>query len=171
MLLFLIGFMGSGKSTLGKRLAKKIDYEFIDMDELLEQQEGMSVTDIFEQKGEEYFRQKETELIQQFDPEHNKVIATGGGSPCFKQNMEIMNHKGITIYLRMTPAGLVNRLRNATELRPLLKNLTTDEQLLEYISGKLQNRDPYYLLSKCIIKAENVKPEHVISLVFDTSFS
>jgi shikimate kinase len=168
MLLFLIGFMGSGKSTLGKRLAKKIDYDFADMDELLEQQEGMSVTEIFEQKGEAYFRHKETQLIQQFKPQQNRVIATGGGSPCFDQNMEIMNQKGITIYLRMTPAGLVNRLKNATELRPLLKNLTTDEQLLEYISEKLQHREPYYLQSKCIIKAENVKPEHVISLVFET---
>jgi shikimate kinase len=170
MLLFLIGFMGSGKSTLGKRLAKKLGYEFIDMDELLEEREGLSVSEIFSKKGEKYFRSLENELIRSFDKQKKTVIATGGGAPCHDDNMKLMNEKGITVYLKMSPGGLASRLENAKHLRPLIANLKT-EDLQDYISDKLKEREEYYLESKCIIKGENVKPEHVISLVYGNDHS
>ncbi len=165
MVLFLIGFMGSGKSTLGKRLAKKIDYIFIDMDEELENQEGMTVTEIFEQKGEKYFRNLESDFLQSIDSSKNMVVATGGGAPCFGDNMKIMNEKGITVYLRMTPGGLAKRLENARQLRPLISSIKS-EDLVGFIASRLKEREKYYLRAQCVIKGENVKPEHVISLVF-----
>ncbi len=166
MIIFLTGFMGSGKSTLGKRLARKIDYQFLDMDEALEEQEKMRIADMFGQKGEEYFRLKENEFLQLLEKEQNLVIATGGGSPCFHHNMDVMNSKGITVYLKMTAAGLAYRLKQARGERPLLADIH-DSELESYIEGKLKIREPFYLQSSCIIKGENVKPDHVISLLFD----
>ena len=91
MIIFLLGFMGSGKSTLGKRLAKKMSWEFLDMDKVLEEQEGMTVTQIFQEKGEAYFREAETQFLQGLDPSMNRIVATGGGAPCHTNNMDLMN--------------------------------------------------------------------------------
>lgn len=168
MILFLIGFMGSGKTTLGKRLAKKLEYEFADMDEILEAQEGMCITDIFKHKGEAYFRELETGYINKLDNTKNMVLATGGGAPCFGENMNLMNQKGITIYLKMTAEGLAGRLENAKQLRPLIAHLEGDN-LRDFIADKLLEREKFYLQSKCVIKAESVRPEHVIALVFGDS--
>lgn len=168
MIIFLIGFMGSGKSTLGRRLAKKISYDFMDMDKVLEESEGIGVPEIFAQKGEAYFRQKETELLKNLDQTRNMVVATGGGLPCHDDNMELINSKGVSVYLRMKVASLVCRLENAQMVRPLLQNLAADE-LQQYIENKLAEREPYYLMAHCIIKGESVKPDHVIALVFGNS--
>jgi len=165
MIIFLIGFMGSGKSTLGKRLAKKIDYDFLDMDQVIMKDEGQTVSEIFETKGEAYFRQKETELLQQLNADSNQVVATGGGAPCFASNIDIMNQKGVTVYLKMSPACLAGRLYNARAVRPLIAHLNADE-LLGYIEIKLAEREPCYNKAKCVIKAENVRPYHIVSLVF-----
>ncbi len=165
MIIFLIGFMGSGKTTLGKRLAKKISWDFMDMDHMIEQQEGMSVAAIFGQKGEEYFRKQESTLLQKLDSSHNMVVATGGGSPCFGNNMEVMNSKGITVYLRMHECSLATRLEKARTVRPLIEGLQPEE-LRKYIRQKLDEREPFYNQAHCIIKGESVKPDHIISLVF-----
>ncbi len=165
MIIFLIGFMGSGKSTLGKRLAKKISWDFMDMDKELEAQEGMPVERIFEEKGEEYFRQKESELLHKLNSERNAVIATGGGAPCYDDNMEVMNSKGVTVYLRMHECSLTSRLEKARIVRPLIQGLETEE-LRTYIRKKLDEREPYYNQAHCIIKGESVKPDHIIALVF-----
>ncbi|MFP4289600.1 MAG: shikimate kinase [Bacteroidales bacterium] len=166
MIIFLIGFMGSGKSTLGKRLAHKIDYPFLDMDEAVEKQADMTIADMFKKKGEDYFRRKENEFLQQLDTQQNLIVATGGGSPCFYNNIEIMNTKGITVYLKMTPSGLAYRLKQSRGDRPLLADIG-DGDLEDYIDNKLKIREPFYVQSSCIIKGENVKPDHVIDLVFD----
>ncbi len=158
--------MGSGKSTLGKRLARKIDYQFLDMDDEVEKQADMTIADMFEKKGEDYFRQRENEFLQQLETKQNLVVASGGGAPCFYNNMEIMNTKGITVYLKMTPSGLAYRLKQARGERPLLASID-DGELEDYIDNKLKIRETFYLRSSCIIKGENVKPDHVIDLVFD----
>jgi shikimate kinase len=165
MIIFLIGFMGSGKSTLGKRLARKIDYNFLDMDQEIVKNEEQTVSEIFTNKGELYFRNLETELLQGLDPDSNLVVATGGGAPCFGSNIDIMNAKGVTVYLKMSPACLAGRLYNARAVRPLIANLSSDE-LLGYIETKLAEREPCYEKAKCVIKAENVRPYHIVSLVF-----
>jgi shikimate kinase len=168
MIIFLIGFMGSGKSTLGRRLAKKISWDFMDMDKELEEQEGMPVASIFEQKGEGYFREQESALLQKLDPALNMVVATGGGSPCYKDNMEVMNTKGVTVYLRMHECSLACRLEKARAVRPLIEGLQPEE-LRKYIRRKLDEREPFYNQAHCIIKGESVKPDHIISLVFGNS--
>lgn len=160
--------MGSGKSTLGKRLARKISFEFMDMDHFLEQQEGLSIEELFSQRGEAYFRQQEAGLLQSLDPARDMVVATGGGAPCHGNNMELMNQKGVTVYLKMSAASLVSRLQNARAVRPLIKELS-GEQLREYVQQKLQEREPVYGKAKCIVKGENVKPAHVSALVFGYS--
>ncbi|TVQ08067.1 MAG: shikimate kinase [Bacteroidetes bacterium] len=165
MIIFLIGFMGSGKTTLGKRLAKKIDYRFTDMDHFLEEKEGMKVSEIFEQKGEKYFREMEKAFLESLEVEENVVIATGGGAPCWGQNMEIMNQKGVTVYLKMSPASLASRLEKARTIRPLIAGLEP-EHLQHYIEKKLQEREPWYNKARCVVRGENVKPFHVSSLVF-----
>lgn len=168
MIIFLIGFMGCGKSTLGKRLARKINYEFMDMDTIIEEKEGMSVREIFEKKGEAWFRESESVFLKSLDPSKNIVVATGGGAPCFGDNMELMNTIGTTVYLKMSPSSLASRLENARHVRPLIKNLTPG-LLPDFIQERLKEREPWYSRASCIIKGENVKPDHVISLVFGGS--
>jgi shikimate kinase len=165
MRIYLIGFMGSGKSTLGKRLAKKLDYPFSDIDQEVEALAGMSISDIFLRFGESRFRQLEQEVLHQTVHLHKVVIATGGGTPCFCENMAFINAHGVSVYLRMSSASLASRLEHAQKQRPLVENYA-GEKLLRYIEEKLQQREPFYLQSKCIIKGETVKVDQIISLVF-----
>lgn len=165
MIIFLVGFMGSGKTTLGRRLARKIDYSFSDMDEEIENEEQKTISNIFSEMGEDYFRKLENAYLQKINNHKNIVIATGGGAPCFFNNMEVMNKKGVTIYLKMSSASLAFRLREAKEHRPLLSEVT-DQQLNDYIEQKLRKREDFYMQSKVVVKGENVKPDHIISLIF-----
>lgn len=165
MRIYLLGFMGSGKSSLGKRLAKRLHYYFVDLDEEVEQLAGMSISDIFIRYGETHFRQLEQQALQATAQLHKAVIATGGGTPCFFDNMQFINAHGASVYLRMSPASLAYRLEHAQKKRPLVENIK-GEQLLKYIEQKLGEREPYYLQAKCIIKGETVKTEQIVSLVF-----
>lgn len=168
MIIFLIGFMGCGKTTLGKRLSRKLDYSFYDMDEEIEKKAGLSVSEIFSQKGEAAFRKMEREYLKSLNPESDLVIATGGGAPCFGDNIELMNQLGITVYLKMSPVSLAGRLQKARSIRPLIEGLG-DEALLEFIHERLKEREPHYKKAKCIMKGENVKSSHVVALVFGDS--
>ncbi len=165
MIIFLIGFMGSGKTTLGKQVSRITGHEFVDMDYIIEKEVGMTISQIFEQMGESWFRNKETEVFSRFSSESNLVVATGGGAPCFNNNMDLMNRVGITVYIKPDTATLASRLENARYFRPLIASLTHDE-LLNHINERLTAREPYYNQAKCIIKGNNIKPEHVIRLVF-----
>lgn len=165
MIIYLIGFMGSGKTTLGRRLAKKIEYDFVDMDELIESQQGMSVSAIFQQKGESLFRAYEGQVLRELSQRKNLVVATGGGAPCTEENIALMNHSGVSVYLRMSPQSLASRLENAQSIRPLVQNLR-GEELLNYITEKLQQRECFYQQAHCVLKGENARPEHVMALVF-----
>jgi shikimate kinase len=143
MLIFLIGFMGCGKSYIGRNLAPLMDYEHIDMDMAIEALEGLSVKDIFEQKGETYFREKEKEFIRDLDSAKNIIISTGGGAPCFYDNMDVMNQKGLTIYLNRNKGSVISRLMRWPDKRPLLKGM--DEAALSaFYDERLAARKPYY---------------------------
>jgi shikimate kinase len=166
MVIFLIGFMGSGKSTLGKRLARKIEYQFQDMDQVIEEQQNMTVSEIFRVKGEAFFRDLERIYLESIDTASDLVIATGGGAPCFGNNIELMNSKGMTVYLKLSAHGLVTRLMKARNIRPLIESMSA-ERLHDYISETLPGREKYYNQAKCILKGENAKPSHVIALLFD----
>lgn len=143
MNIFLIGFMGSGKSTIGSSLARRLRYRFVDLDHLIETETGKSITRIFAEDGEEYFRNLEHSYLQTFTKNGNTVISTGGGTPCHHNNMDFMNANGITVYLSPTPDILVGRLANARSSRPLVANKSRTE-LLEYIVETLKIRDEFY---------------------------
>jgi shikimate kinase len=157
MNIFLIGFMGSGKSTAGKRLASRMEYEFSDVDEMIRKGENETIEEIFQQKGEHYFRQLETQYLRKLPyGKENNVIATGGGLPCHDANMEYMNKKGMTIYLKMTPGQLFHRLKHAKKERPLLKN-KADEEVVEYIKVQLNQRELFYNKAHIIYNGFNLK--------------
>ncbi|MBS1685839.1 MAG: shikimate kinase [Bacteroidetes bacterium] len=143
MTVFLIGFMGAGKTTLGKKLAPKLQCTFVDVDHLLEQREGMAIKNIITTHGEPYFRQKESETLRSLEIE-NKIISTGGGTPCFYDNMAWMNAHGITLFLNVSEKAIYSRLKTVDrEQRPLLRGLD-DEGLRLFIHDKLRERRPFY---------------------------
>jgi shikimate kinase len=164
MRIFLIGFMGSGKSTAGKRLALRLKYSFIDMDRVIEEESRMPINRIFDEKGEEEFRRMEHELIKRISGMEDVVVSTGGGVPCRWDNMEIINKNGISIYLKMTAEDLLNRLKGSKYERPLIRDLSTAE-LAEYINEKLKEREPFYLKSKYIIDGAEPDIPEIIDLI------
>ena len=137
---FIIGFMGSGKTTVGKRLASYAGFSFVDTDKLFETKFNCSINDYFEQYGEEAFRKEETLILKEINPLENRIVATGGGTPCFYDNMDWMLSHGICIYLEMPPKALFNRLKNSKSERPLLQT----DNLLENIENLLSQREQYY---------------------------
>jgi len=141
--------MGSGKTTVGQKLAKRLGYAFIDMDKRIEEESRMSINHIFKKLGEEEFRKMEHDLILRIVKMDNVVVSTGGGVPCFNENMELINQSGISIYLKMTHESLAGRLIHSQSKRPLIRKLSSAE-LPVFIKKKLQEREPYYLKSKYI---------------------
>lgn len=149
--IFLIGYMGSGKSTLGKKLASRLGIAFFDLDQLIIEQISLSIPDFFERYGEEAFREKESEVLRNVDTAVLQVVAVGGGTPCFYDNMQWMNDHGKTIYLQLSAKALWTRLdRSDVSKRPVLQGLKGDE-LLDFVSEKLQEREPYYLQAQYAI--------------------
>jgi len=149
--IILIGFMGCGKSTLGKEFASKFNRTFVDMDEEIEKQEGIPVSDIFAQKGEAYFRELESSVLKSFQSKTNSVISTGGGTPCFNNNMEIINRLGKSVYIKLNPETLVERLKEEKSKRPLIADLSESE-LLVFIQSKLDERKKYYLEANIVLE-------------------
>lgn len=147
-IVFLIGFMGSGKSTLGKKIATMIDFDFIDLDEQIIKRTKMNIADYFEKFGEDAFRQIEKEELHKLLEHEDVIIATGGGTPCYYDNMEWMNQHGKTVYLKLPAKALVTRLtQNEVNTRPLLKG-KSKEELLMYIDSTLKERAPFYEQAK-----------------------
>lgn len=165
MNVFLLGFMGSGKSSLGKRLANKLNYKFIDLDAELEKLEGMSVNDIFSSKGEEFFREIEMEWLKELNLD-NHVISLGGGTPCFNNNIDLINQIGISIYLKVSTHSLANRLYTSKKIRPLIKDIGDDKEKLQlFVQEKLTEREKFYTKSNIQFDGENVSSEKLDSLV------
>lgn len=154
MVVYLIGFMGSGKSTVGKKLSKRLGFIFKDLDKAIEQTEGRSVSKIFSEEGEAYFRNIESEVLRESSKNSDIVISCGGGTPCFNENMEYMNKTGQTVYLEMTAAALMSRLRNSRIKRPLIAGLD-DRELDQFIKKNLGEREKWYRESKYITDGLN----------------
>lgn len=147
MKVFLIGMMGSGKSYWKQLLSKKIKTGGYDLDNVIESVEEKSIAELFEEEGEISFRKTEAKLLRWFGEKKSFVLATGGGTPCFHQNMEWMNQQGITIWLDEPVDVIVERLLPEMDQRPLLKNLSRDD-LHSFIQNKLNERIPFYSQSK-----------------------
>jgi shikimate kinase len=165
--IFLIGFMGSGKSTLGSKLARRIGYQFVDMDHLIEETAEMSVPKIFKEHGEEVFRKWEHDILLELCNREKLVIATGGGAPCHSKMMDIMNKHGTTIYLQLSPEALKKRLISSRTERPLIKEKSGSE-LLDFISGLLEKREVFYEQAKYIVKGINLQAEELVLLLQDS---
>jgi len=148
--IFLIGFMGSGKTYWGKLWAAQIGLQFFDLDELIEAEQQKSVAAIFEQDGEAFFRQRETAVLKTFNQKANCIVACGGGTPCFNDNMQWMNENGTTVYLEATPDDILKRVITEQEKRPLIKDLSP-EDLKSFIEKKLSERAIFYRRAKVIL--------------------
>jgi shikimate kinase len=148
MRIYLIGFMGVGKTYLGRELAKQLGFGFLDLDESIERKAGTSISGYFEQFGEEKFRLLEAECLREtIERDNNLVIATGGGAPCFHHNMQWMNEHGITIFLHAESSVLATRLSEEVASRPLIAHLT-EEELAGFIAKKLAERKSFYELAQ-----------------------
>lgn len=149
--IYIIGFMGSGKSTAGKKLASLMGWTFVDLDKNIEEFAGKSIPEIFEQDGESSFRQIEAKILRNLNSLNHTVISTGGGTPCYNDNMEYMLGTGLTLYLKLTPGQLKSRLSKSKGERPLIKDLGQG-QLLSFIEKKLADRERWYDRSDIIIE-------------------
>lgn len=148
MRIFLIGYMGSGKTTIGKIVASRLGLCFVDMDTFIESKEHKTVPQIFSEMGEEKFRELERKCLMEVSDYENVIISTGGGAPCFFDNMEIMNLKGTTVYIKLTPKELSDRLKTTNiHNRPILANYQGDD-LEAFIALNLEKREPYYNLAQ-----------------------
>ncbi|ATP57742.1 shikimate kinase [Pedobacter ginsengisoli] len=165
MKIFLIGFMGCGKSTFGKKLAVKLGYDFIDLDHVLENEVGSNIGDYFASHGEAAFRALESKVLKEYNYPENCVVATGGGAPCYFDNMDWMNNNGTTLYIEMTPIALAKRLEKGKEKRPLLKDMN-EEQLIGFIESKLAERNPFYKRAALSIEGINLTPDKAVAQLF-----
>lgn len=156
--IYLIGMPSSGKSTLGKRLARALHYRFIDTDKLVVREAGKSVNDIFAQDGEPYFRSLESKVLHSVRVGSNLVVATGGGVPCFNNNMDYIKATGVSVFLDVRPEILVQRMHaHATDDRPLYK--FDDPTLLENLRQKYNVRLPFYQQADIVITGETTEDE------------
>jgi len=147
--IFLVGMPASGKSTIGKLLANQLRLNYFDLDKIIVEHEGMAITEIFEENGEEYFRELERKcLIEFIDSKQEYVLATGGGAPCFFRNMEVMNENGLTVFLNVDISDLYKKLASKDNYkRPLLKDKTPD-QIKEELYSKYSERVYFYKQAK-----------------------
>lgn len=141
--IFLIGYMGCGKSTLGRALSAATSMQFIDLDHYIENRFHSTVSQIFAERGEEGFRSVERAMLREVSEFSDVIVACGGGTPCFFNNMELMNSRGLTVWLNTPLERLYERLQRNRSKRPILAG-KTDEELMEFITGALKEREPFY---------------------------
>lgn len=154
MRIFLVGFMGCGKTSAGKKLAGRLGLHFIDLDNYIEEKTGKTIAEIFATNGEKNFRNYEHDSVSEISLKNNVLVATGGGTPCFYNNLEIINRSGLSIYLKMDAISLANRLINSKTERPLIKGKSKSE-LISYIKETLKEREKFYQKSNIIVPGLN----------------
>lgn len=148
--------MGTGKTTAGRELAKRLDLAFYDLDHYIESRFLKTISQIFENEGEERFREIESSMLKELGEFEDVVIATGGGTPCFYDNMEYMNKQGQTVYLQASANALTKRLLQCkADKRPLIRN-KTEKELLAFVEENLIKREPYYSQAKIVFETENL---------------
>lgn len=163
MKIVLVGYMASGKSTVGRLLARKLNLDFIDLDDYIEEKLQLKISDIFKDRGEIYFRNKEHELLNEvLDHNGHLVIATGGGTPCYSGNMHTMLEKADAVfYLSVSTAELIERLSKEKDHRPLIKHLNSTE-LPEFIGKHLFERNPFYTMANHSISCDQKEIEVIV---------
>ena len=159
--IFLIGYMGAGKTTLGKAFAREMGLTFVDLDWYIEERFHKSIRQLFTERGEDGFRELEKRMLHEVAEFENVVVSTGGGTPCFFDNVEYMNTMGDTIFLDVNIQVLFRRLKVAKQQRPLLVQ-KTDEELMAFITENLQKRLPFYTMAKHVFNGEKLEDRHQI---------
>ncbi len=166
MRIFLIGFMGSGKTHWGRLLSQKLGLPFFDLDEQVSEQAGKSIAEIFATEGEERFRLMEKDVLHIITESHESfVMACGGGSPCFYNNIEYMNQSGTTVWINTPATVLFQRLIKEKENRPLIRDLS-DEQLRNFIQRKYADRRIYFEQAGLVVEEEDVQLDRLIEQIF-----
>lgn len=156
--IFLIGYMGAGKTTVGRKLAKEMNFSFIDLDLYIEGRYHRSIRQLFAERGEEAFRDIEKRLLHEVAEFEDVLVSTGGGTPCFFDNMEFMNMAGTTIYLKVSVDELASRLESCKQTRPVLQN-RSGEELRSFIKENLEARTAFYEKANIIYDAEQMMTE------------
>lgn len=160
----LIGFMGCGKSTLGKKIARKLNYRFLDSDEEIERISGRTVPELFEEFGETHFRELENDYLRSLRSEQKIVLSTGGGMPCFNDNMKLIKELGTSFYLKLSPYELASRLQKSKTPRPLLRG-KNEEELYFYVKEMLRQRNDFYQQADFILNGKSQNVHHILGLL------
>ena len=159
--IFLVGFMGSGKSSIGKSLSQKLNLNHLDTDRIIEKQNSMSIKEIFKNKDEKFFRHEEFKLITSLSKTKNQIISTGGGLFCNNDIIKFINKNGISIYLKYSSEILYERLKSNNEDRPILTHIK-NEELKSFIDNLLAERDKYYKKSTITVNCNDLKKEEIL---------
>ena len=159
MKIYLVGYMASGKSKLGKELSGMTGLAFVDLDDVFEERYRIGIVDFFDKYGDPAFRQIEHQLLLETGSLDDTIIATGGGTPCSEDNISFIKTHGISIYIRMDIADLATRLKSVKRKRPLLKNIPAEE-LEQFVLNQMEEREPYYLRADYVIDGpvDDLKP-------------
>lgn len=164
MKIILVGYMASGKSTVGKLLSESLHIPFYDLDDLIETNLDLKISEIFEQKGELFFRKKEKEVLENFlNTTDNYVLAIGGGTPCYYDNFELYQSESIhSIYLKASVSTLLERLHSQKATRPLLAHFN-EEELQEFVAKHLFERSYFYHQVETILSIDNKKESEIVN--------
>ncbi len=166
MKIFLIGFMGSGKTHWGRLLSEKLGIPFFDLDEEIVGQAGKPITEIFATAGEEQFRVMESDILHQLSESNDRfIMACGGGTPCYFNNIDYMNQAGTSVWINTPLETLFSRLVNQKSKRPLIRDLS-DDQLRGFISKKFSDRRMYYEQAELVVDEEPVELDKLIETIF-----
>ena len=166
--IFLLGYMGAGKTVIGRSLSKKLGFKFYDLDNYIERIEGKKVSEIFNEKNEVYFRKIENKYLQELlSKNEKKIISTGGGTPCFKNNLKIIQNSSnsISIYLKANIETLVKRLWYSIDKRPIISHIGNEDELKEFITKHLFERSFYYEKSDVKIKTDDIQLKDIVKLI------
>ncbi|WP_423126287.1 shikimate kinase [Gaoshiqia sp. Z1-71] len=164
MRIYLIGYMGSGKTTLGRELASKLSMSFLDLDKYIEKTYFKTIPQLFEEEGEKAFRLKEQSCLHEVSEFDDVIIATGGGAPCFFDNIQVMNDTGYCVFLDVDTEELAGRLMKSKSERPLIKD-KSPEELAGFIDGMMGKRRPYYEQANYIVSGTNITVEEILKRI------
>ena len=162
--IFLVGYMGAGKTTAAKRLASRLGWEVVDTDALFEEKYRISVDDFFQKYDEPLYRKLESEILKSTEGRDNIVISTGGGTACYFDNMEWMNQHGLTVFMQISPKAAVDRVLHSRHKRPLARG-KSEEELLEFVRRHYASRMPFYEQAKITVKSENFDLEALMERI------
>ena len=164
--IYLIGYMGVGKTTVGKKLARLLNISFIDLDKFIESKYHKTVPELFAERGENEFRSIEQKSLLEVSEIENVVISTGGGAPCFFDNMHLMNETGITVYIEATPEELAARLSASKNVRPIVSG-KAKEELIPFITNHLSEREKFYKQARIVYKTDHLITKEDVHLTVD----